>query len=313
MRIGPNGRPVRIAERHLAAVFLGLDTLGGQCESVMQVVEDLGEPGSLGWSKLLRERRQSFIADDGASRVTLMGPLTFRSKSKLLSGAPTIVPVCSVTGPSGPKACAEPRFVMPAPAPPPLAIRWAISSSEPKQDKRAANSQAVAMPQPANLHDHAVDARAIGAVEVGQDNIVGVNLHLGVKPADALVVEPQDVPFLTTDGDRRLQIPKDPSLVDSFQDLKSQAHRFSRPQNGCTARIAELMTRLGLYILGCQRLAVNSDVAGRQPGRWRNHVICRLAKLRLRVCTWLIVSAKVALPSRCAKTPHNRAPGPPRG
>src|SRR5438094_725228 len=52
------------------------------------------------------------------------------------------------------------------------------------------------------------------------------------------------------------------------------------------------------FILGCQSVSVNCAVADRQPGRWRNHVICRLAKLRVRVPTRAIVSASEVWPSK---------------
>jgi hypothetical protein len=40
-----------------------------------------------------------------------------------------------------------------------------------------------------------------------------------VVPADTFVVQPQQVPFLATDGQRRRQITEDAPLIDAFQDL----------------------------------------------------------------------------------------------
>src|SRR5438270_10925297 len=46
----------------------------------------------------------------------------------------------------------------------------------------------------------------------------------------------------------------------------------------------------------------NSLVIGRHGAKCRNHVICRLAKLRVRVCIRLIVAGRSARPSRHANT-----------
>ena len=79
----------------------------------------------------------------------------------------------------------------------------------------------VARPQPANLDRRAVHARAVGAVEVGQDDVAVFHLDLGVEPADALVVEPQAVAFLAADGDGDWEVLVDPALVHAFEDEES--------------------------------------------------------------------------------------------
>ena len=129
------------------------------------------------------------------------------------------------------------------------------------------------------------------------------------------VVETQQVAFLAADGDRQGQFAEYPALVDAFQDLKGNRLTLVAirllPRNdgtmdkpGHRRNLSNLRSAVTspLLILGCQSFHVNSDVAGRQPGRWRNQVICRLANCRVRICTRSIASCRVHSPSRWAKT-----------
>jgi len=79
------------------------------------------------------------------------------------------------------------------------------------------------VPQPADLYDAAVDAGAVGAFEVGEDDVAVVFLDLGVEAADALVVEPHEVAFLAADGDRRGEVAEHAAAVHPLQDLKRDA------------------------------------------------------------------------------------------
>src|SRR5262249_28671363 len=77
-----------------------------------------------------------------------------------------------------------------------------------------------------DLHDGAVDARAVGAFQAGEDEFAVVELDLGVETAHALVVEPEDVAFLTANGNGRGQLAEHAALVDSFEHLKGyRRHR----------------------------------------------------------------------------------------
>src|SRR5207249_659728 len=63
----------------------------------------------------------------------------------------------------------------------------------------------------------AVHPGAVGAVEVGQDDVAVLGLDLGVVAADPLVVEPQDVPLLAADRNRHRHVPVHAPLVDAFE------------------------------------------------------------------------------------------------
>ena len=84
----------------------------------------------------------------------------------------------------------------------------------------AADQNLVADLQDVHLHRMAVDAGPIGAVQVGQNNVIVVDLNLRVIPADALVIEANVVFVLPADGDGRGQIGKDLSPFESVDDLK---------------------------------------------------------------------------------------------
>ena len=107
-------------------------------------------------------------------------------------------------------------------------MRAAISLFGAEQQQRTADADAVAGSQPADLHDVAVDARAVGAFQIGQNDFAVVELHFGVKAADPFIVEAQDIAFLPTDGDGRRHFTENAAFVDSFEDLKGYGrHRLS--------------------------------------------------------------------------------------
>src|SRR5437763_1618111 len=83
-----------------------------------------------------------------------------------------------------------------------------------EEQERSTDADAVAGAQSADLHDVAVDAGAVGAFEVGDDDLAVVELDLGMEAADALVVEPEDVALLPADRDRGWKVPIDFALVD---------------------------------------------------------------------------------------------------
>src|SRR5260370_36352093 len=94
--------------------------------------------------------------------------------------------------------------------------------------ERSTKGEAIAEAQSPNLHHVPVDPRAVGAFQVGQDEIASVLLHLGVKAADPLVIEPQVVAFLTADRERKRKILENPALVHAVQDLNSNRDTGAR-------------------------------------------------------------------------------------
>src|SRR2546423_15071550 len=89
-----------------------------------------------------------------------------------------------------------------------------------KQQQGSADADAVARTQPANLDDVAIYSRAIGALKVSEDDLAVIELNLGVKAADALVVEAQHVAFFPANGHGGGHLAKDSSLVNTFKDRK---------------------------------------------------------------------------------------------
>ena len=68
-----------------------------------------------------------------------------------------------------------------------------------EQQHRAAEADDVAVAQDAQLDVFAVDLGAVGAFQIGDDDLVLIFLDLDVKAADALVVELQRVAFFAAD------------------------------------------------------------------------------------------------------------------
>src|SRR5207253_4162889 len=98
-----------------------------------------------------------------------------------------------------------------------------------EQQQRSADANAIADPEPADLDDIAVHAGAVGAFEIGQDYVAIVDLDLGMKPADALVVEAEEVAFLAPDRQGRCKVAENAALVYAFQDLNGYIrHRTTR-------------------------------------------------------------------------------------
>ena len=81
-----------------------------------------------------------------------------------------------------------------------VAMRAAISSLEPNSSSDRPRPTGRRRAAGGSAHV-AVDTGAVGAFQVGQDDVVVVLLNLGVEPADALVVEAEDVALLAADGD----------------------------------------------------------------------------------------------------------------
>src|SRR5262249_17615835 len=97
-----------------------------------------------------------------------------------------------------------------------------------EQEQGAAQTDAVAGAEPADLHDVAVDPGAVGALQVGEDDLGVVALDLGVVAANALVVETEQVALFPANGHRGAQVAEDAALVNPFQYLKGdRRHRLT--------------------------------------------------------------------------------------
>src|SRR5262249_2242184 len=98
-----------------------------------------------------------------------------------------------------------------------------------EQQKGSADADAVARAQPTDLHHRAVDPRAVGAFQIGEDHLAVVELHLGVEPAHALVVETKDIALFSADAKGRGQLAKRAALVNPFQHLKGYGWHETAP------------------------------------------------------------------------------------
>ena len=83
--------------------------------------------------------------------------------------------------------------------------------------QRSAQGDHVARAEHPNLHALAVDLRAVGALQVGQHDLVLVFLDLQVEAADPFVVELEGVAFLAADGKRRGHVGEDSPPVGAVQ------------------------------------------------------------------------------------------------
>ena len=133
------------------------------------------------------------------------------------------------------------------------------------------------MAKTANLHDVAVDAGAVGAFQVGQDDVVAVLLDLGVETADPFVVEAQPVALFAADRDRRRQVPEDAAFVDALKDLERNLGHSDSPPDPSSEAEEEILRHSPGYstrgrddytvIVAFPSVHVNSSVAGMQPGK----------------------------------------------
>src|SRR5262249_6399369 len=80
----------------------------------------------------------------------------------------------------------------------------------PEEQHGPADRHLVPRTQPSNLYRSPVDPSAIGAIEIGQDDVAFLGLDLGVITAHSLIVEPERITFLPTDRHRDGQVAKDP-------------------------------------------------------------------------------------------------------
>ena len=88
-----------------------------------------------------------------------------------------------------------------------------------EQQQRAAHRDHVAVAEDPELDRLAVDLGAVGALQVGQHELLVVLLDLQVEAADALVVELDGVALLAADGDRRGQVLERASPIGPVQNL----------------------------------------------------------------------------------------------
>ena len=76
------------------------------------------------------------------------------------------------------------------------------------------------MAEPTDLHDMPVHTGAVGAFQVGEDQVVAILLDLGMVTTDALVVEPEEVSFFAANRERHGQVAEEPAFIDAVHDLK---------------------------------------------------------------------------------------------
>ena len=72
-----------------------------------------------------------------------------------------------------------------------------------------------------------IDPRAVGALQISQDDSLAIFLHLGMKAADALVIELDGVLVLPPNGDWRFHVAINATSLKTFEDLHgNERHRY---------------------------------------------------------------------------------------
>src|SRR5438132_2693556 len=65
-----------------------------------------------------------------------------------------------------------------------------------------------------------IDAGAVSAFQVGEDQIVPILLDLGMIPADALIIQPQEVTFFASNRKWHSKVAENSTLIDAIHGLK---------------------------------------------------------------------------------------------
>ena len=87
----------------------------------------------------------------------------------------------------------------------------------------------VAIAEDPQLDVLAVDLGAVGALQIGDHDLVLIGLDFDVESADPLVVELDRVAFLAADGDGRRQFFEDAAAIGPVQDAQSNlGHKRQR-------------------------------------------------------------------------------------
>ena len=89
--------------------------------------------------------------------------------------------------------------------------------ARPDHNHRAAHGNHVARPDEAEMDALAVDLGAVGALQVGKDQLAVVFLDLQMEAADPLVVELDGIAFLAADGQRRGNVVEVPPAIGAVQ------------------------------------------------------------------------------------------------
>ena len=100
----------------------------------------------------------------------------------------------------------------------------------PVDKQTASDGQLVTGLQNSQLHRSTVDTGTVGTVEIGQDDVITIFLELGVEAADTFVVELNAVVVFAADCHGCLDIGKDTTTFEAFEDLDGDfSHRNSQP------------------------------------------------------------------------------------
>jgi hypothetical protein len=102
-------------------------------------------------------------------------------------------------------------------------------AARPDQQQRPTHGDHVAVADDPHLDVLAVHPRAIGALEIGEDDLVVVLLQLQVVPADPLVVELDGVPLLAADRDGHREMIEDTAPVGAVENAEGDgSHGVSK-------------------------------------------------------------------------------------
>src|SRR2546422_2454017 len=88
-----------------------------------------------------------------------------------------------------------------------------------EQQYRTPHRDPVAHSHDTELDRLTIHSRPVRTIQIGQDDLPLIFLDLCMEPADPLVVELDQVAFLTADGDRGEHVAENPAAVHSVEDL----------------------------------------------------------------------------------------------
>jgi len=88
-----------------------------------------------------------------------------------------------------------------------------------EEEEATPNGDLIANLKDAHLDRMAVDPSAVGALQIGEDNLAAVLLNLRVKAADPFVIQADRIIILAAERDRSWKIAKHQSALEAFEQL----------------------------------------------------------------------------------------------
>ncbi len=177
-----------------------------QLQSFVDVHEQIRDSSSLQRGESIRERR-AFAAEQGQHAVIDVGYELRRDiEYPLTDGFGNACINVALSWEHGDAQCSRtvPDFV-----------------DTSKQQSAASQLELISGSEDTDLHWMTIDAAAVGAVEICEQDRSLIFLEFGVQATDPFVIQLYSVHFLTTDRDGGLEVAKDPPPFKPFKNAES--------------------------------------------------------------------------------------------